>query len=294
MACIMKYGQSNAPCSIKFNKHILGIIIHNLIELFIDEREHALILTLRNRLALELRKKLPSEVLADHSRHSLSLYRLALVIRVLELILQVLNNETRPFGFSKVQSLCMVAELGRIYPNKVDLAAVLGSNRLENSERLVFLFVCGVQKQVCDGFTAAGVHGIRFSVHLTKDRDSQLLNPCFEFGGGNCRWRVRVLGDVFIKVAVDDDSGRSDTCGCDSCSVRGDTKEVLVTELFCCCAKFRCGGLCGGGDVGEDNELIGVLEFSEVRGGDVRNGREVLSEGDVNRYEKVIRRVEYT
>jgi hypothetical protein len=88
---------------------------------------------------------------------------------------------------------------------------------------------------------------------------------------------VGVLSDVFVKVAVNDDSRGSDACGCNSCSVRGDTEEVVVAELFCCCCEFGCGGLCGGGDVGEDNELVGILEFNEVGGGDVRNGREGLS-----------------
>jgi hypothetical protein len=31
---------------------------------------------------------------------------------------------------------------------------------------------------------------------------------------------------------------------------------------------------CGGGDVGKDDELVGVLEFNEVKGGDTRKGRE--------------------
>lgn len=82
---------------------------------------------------------------------------------------------------------------------------------------------------------------------------------------------------MFVKVAVDDDSGGSDACSCNSCSVRGDTEEVVVAELFCCCREFGCRGLCGGGNVGEDDELVSVLEFDEVGGGDVRNGRERLS-----------------
>ena len=72
----------------------------------------------------------------------------ALVIWVLQLRLQVLNDEVWPLRFGEVQSLGVVTKFGGIDPDKVNLAAMLGSHGLEGIDVALGLIFAGINKEV--------------------------------------------------------------------------------------------------------------------------------------------------
>jgi len=88
---------------------------------------------------------------------------------------------------------------------------------------------------------------------------------------------VWVLSDMVIETAVDHNSRGGNTRSRNGLRVRGNTKEIIVAVLLRCRTELRCRSFGSRGNVGDDNNLIGILEFLKVGGCDLRNRRKGLS-----------------
>lgn len=218
----------NVPCCVKFNEDILAVIKHDFFKLLSDEGKDALVLRLGNRLALEFGSELVVKVLLDPVLHSSSRNLLALVIRVLELLLQVLHNKAGPLGFLEVKSLAVVTELDGVNPNKVDLGLEFLGDWFDFCKFGVFAFVGGVEEEVCKGLLALSVDSVVVTVDFVNDGDGEFCKPfrnVFGCGGGN--W-VRVFDTGSIEGAVYDEGRGRDAERGEDLGIRRLAKEVVV------------------------------------------------------------------
>ena len=268
--------QINSPWSVELDKDILRVVKDNILELLLDKNKDILVLSLRNRLALERWLKLALEITFNQLIDKLGSNRLVLVERVLQLLAQILENETRPLGLNQVKSLAVVTKLNSIDPDKVDLALVLGSDRTNGVNVLLALLVCGVKEQVGEGLAALSVCGVVFAADLINDGDCELLDPGFELLGCQIRYGVRVFGNGLVEGTVEDECRGLDTSRLNNFLVGRDTKEVVVTVRVGECAVLGSGCVSRGGEESKSNDLVCVLEFVECGLCNVRNSRERL------------------
>ena len=99
------------PSRVKLGKDILAVIQQNLIKRLADHDRHGLVLSLGDRLALELGLELAIEEELNHLVGSLSSYVLLLIVRVLELLREVLDDEAGPLGLAEVKCAGVVTVL---------------------------------------------------------------------------------------------------------------------------------------------------------------------------------------
>ena len=104
----------------------------------------------------------------------------------------------------------MVTKFSGIDPDKVDLAAMLGSHGLEGIDVvLAFLFV-GINKEVRQRSATGDINFIRVTVDLTKDGDSQLFQPVLKVLYLGRGYRVGKFSCGFVEGAVNNNGWRRD------------------------------------------------------------------------------------
>ena len=116
----------------------------------------------------------------DHLVGSLGGDVLLLIIRVLELLREVLDDEAGPLRLTEVESTGVVAVLDGVNPDEVDLALVLASNGLEHVDLLSVLLVGGVEEEVRERLAARSVDLVVIRADLVDDGDGEVTNPVFD------------------------------------------------------------------------------------------------------------------
>ena len=150
---------------------------NNLIKFFAHEGENGFILSFRDGLTLQSGFKCAGDkrldpVLDDGSRN-LSL----LIHRELELVPKILYDKARPDAFGEVKSLCMISELDRIDPNKVDLRLVLESNGPHLFDVFILILGCGINEEIGERLPRLGIGHVVLCGNFSNDRDRKLGNP---------------------------------------------------------------------------------------------------------------------
>ena len=182
---------------------------------------------------------------------------------VLELLGKILDDKARPLGLVKVQGLGVIAELNGVDPNEVDLALVLGCDRLDEVDVLFLLFVRRVNEQVRERLAALSVNLVVVGVDLVNDRDGEILDPALEVSGGERGDGVGVFGDGIIEGAVDDDSRRSDAGCFEDLFVGGQAEKVVVAVLARSRVELNSESVGGGADKSKSDKFVGLLELVE-------------------------------
>ena len=263
------------PGGIQFQEDILLVIVDNFFEVLPNEDDNRLILSGRNRLALELGLKFTIDKLSNPSLDSLSREIFALIVRVFELLLDVLDDESGPFGLTKIESLGVVTELEGVDPNKVHLLLIFSGHRFDSSNMCFFVFKSGVEEEIREGLGATSVEVVVLSVNLINDGDSEFRNPIFDvFLGKGRRDRDWELGLGFVESAVDDNGWRFDASGFDGVFVSGETEEVVITVALSGSAERGRRVFGSRNEISDGNDFVGLLEFLMVSGGDFRDSGE--------------------
>ena len=270
------------PRRIELDKDILAVIKDNLVKLLANQYEYVLVLSRWDRFALQLGHQFTIQVVGNHGRDCGRFNILALVIWILQLLVQVLDDEAWPFGFGEVQSLGVVPKFGGIDPDEVNLATIFGSYGFECINVGLALLLAGVDKEVRQWPPAVDIDTIGITIDLAKDRNSQLFQPVLEFFSLGRGYGVGVFCCRCVEGAVYNNSWSRDASSFDRLWVRGDTEEVLITvflshsgELGCRCFRSR-------GNVCNNNHFIRVLEFDEVSRSDFRDSRKRLPGGEIS------------
>lgn len=197
---------------------------------------------------------------------------LALIIRILELFLKILNDECRPFGFTKVESFCVITKLNSINPNEIDLRLVLGSNGLNGGNVGVLVFERRVDEEVRKRLGTTRVDAVIFTVDLVNDGNRKIRNPILEIllCEGCNRDGVHCLR--FVKGTVNNDSGRSNASSVNNILVSCQTKQIVIT--FALSSSVENGGwrFDGRVEVSNGDNFVGFLEFVIIGESDIRDG----------------------
>ena len=269
----------SAPRRVELNEHVLGVIEDNILERLTNNGVYSLVLLRWNRLALELGLEFASDVFLDQDINLLGSDFLGLAERVLELLAEVLEDEARPFGLSEVERLGVVAELDTIDPNKVDFALVFLCNGPDTSDVFVFLFFRRVDEEVTKRESAGYVSLEVVTADFVDIRDRVLLSEALNFldgsrGSVECKVNARL-----VEFPVEDNCRRLDTCFLDGPLVGGETEEEVVAVFFGGFGEFWSGCLGFAGEVGDEDESVGFLEFGVVVGFHFGDSGEGLSAG---------------
>ncbi len=264
--------KNHEPCGIEFDKDILGVIENDLFKVLSDEDVHGLVLLSRNRLALELRLDFAIKILMNPFADTFSGNFLALVIRILELFLKILDDECGPFGFTEVESLCVITKLNSINPNEIDLRLVLGSNGLNGGNVGILVLERRVDEEVCKRLGTIRVDAVVFTVDLVNYGNRKVRNPILEvFLCEGCN-RDGVLSLRFVEGTINDNSGRSNTSSFNNILVSCQTKQIVITFAFSSSVENRGRRFGGRVEVSNGDNFVGFLEFVMVGGGDIRDG----------------------
>lgn len=218
-----------APRSVKLGKDILGLITVDVVPVVGNKLVNRT-LGGRDRLRLNARRNFTDDILLDKV---LDIFSGGLAGQgELSLVGKILDHKGGPRVTREVERLPMVDKLDGVNVNKVDRALELFGKRLELFHKLFAgRSLVGVGKEVGDGNTLLGVRTKVFGRDFVKQRHRVLLHKLAELvdiGVGDLARGED--GVTFVKVLVEDNSGKSGALG-DRRKVAGKVlaKEIRVT-----------------------------------------------------------------
>lgn len=252
------------PGSVELDEDILGLVEDDLLELLADDGVDALILGLRDGLALERRLQgstdEPLNPVADNSLSGAE----GLVERVLHLVLHALDNEGGPLDVRDVEGLSVLAELDSVDPDEVELGLELLGDGLDGINERLPVLLGRVDEEVCEGLGAVGVGTVVLAADLVDDGDGKVLQPILDLGNLEVRNGEGVLGSGLIEATVDNEGGGVDRSGRSDVLVGDDTEEEVITVLLGEGAELSSRGIGGRREVGDNNKLVSFDELGVV------------------------------
>lgn len=266
-----------APWCIKLGKDIFGIVKDNFIKLASDQSNDGAVVGFRNGFRLEQGLESAIEETVDKSLDRSDSNVDALVVRVLERVGHVLDDERGPLGFHDVECLGVLGELDSIDPDKVDLALVLLCDGGNLSNLGLLVRVGGIEEEVGKRKTGLGIVGIVLAANLVEERNSVLLDKGIDrLGGGGLDISKFIAALIeFLKASqsgyydetystdlVKDKSGSSDTSLLDCSRVSGYTEEVVITMIFSNSSNALGECIIGRVDICNDDNLVLLDERS--------------------------------
>jgi hypothetical protein len=244
---------------------------YDLVEFLAYNGVNVLILSLRDRLALQSGLKRASDIRFDPALDDSSGDLGVLVNGIFELILQILYDKARPTAFGEVECLSMIPELDRINMNEVDLVLVLESDGPYPFDVFILSRSRGVNKEIGEWLPRLSIGHVVLRVHLGNDWDRKSLDPAlnlFNCGGSD---GVGIGRNGIIKRAIEDDGGRGDPSRFDKSGISGLAEEIIITVLLGSGLEHRSNGIRRGGKVCKGDDLVSLFEFLEVGGSNIRN-----------------------
>jgi len=220
------------PSSIEFNKDVLIVIEHDLLEGLSNDSVDGLILEFGNWLALERRLKVASEVLLDPCQNKIRGKFLGLIKRVLELLRKILDNKGRPVGLHEIESATVVTEFDGVNGDKIHLGLEFLGNGSDGFNLFVLILGRRVDKEIGKRFRAGGVDGIVLATDFVNDRNGELLHPVGDVIGLEVGDRVGEFALGFIETAVNNQGRRLDASGVCKSLVSRETEKVVIAMLF--------------------------------------------------------------
>lgn len=265
-----------APWSVEFDEDVLGVVEDDLVVLGANNNLDGAVVLRGDLSGLERGLESASGELGgpvldgregrNNTRHG-----------VLGSTLDVLDDESGPVVHLEVESLGVVGVLDSVDPDEVDLALVLLGNGLDGVDVLLELLIIRVDEHVGERKTGLGVSGVVLAGNLVEESDRVVEDELLE------DLDVGVLdavdGEVsatVVELLVDNDGRGLDASDLGGVLIGGDTEEVVVTVLLSDLGESGSRSVGLGAKVGNDDDLVGGLEFLVVGGGDFANSGEGL------------------
>lgn len=257
-----------APGSVELNEDILGVIKDNVVVALGDDDGDGALLGLGDGLRLDGRLNLASNEVIDELLDGLGGDLLLLVEGELLVLGGLLDGEGRELVGLEVQVAGVSTESLGVDGSEVDNTTLSLSDGLEGIAKLLAL-LGGLGKDVGEGNASRHVAGIGVGANLTDERGRGSLGELLNGLG------VELLGEdglALVEVLVEDNGRGSDTLSLGESSIAAGTEGVLVAELISDLGEGLVGSLVGGIEVGDNDDLVGLLELLNVVLGEDRNG----------------------
>lgn len=260
-----------APRSVELNQDILGVVEDDLFVVLGDDDGDRAVIGLRDVLGLDAGLQLAVNKVLGELLNILLGDLLVLVEGELLVLLNVLDGESGELVGLEVQVASVGAELLRINSGKVDDATVGLGDSLQLLAQLLAL-LWALSEDV--GKRDLGGHVVRVGLrtNLADQRGGRSLGELLN--GLNVEL-LREDSLALVKVLVQDDGRGLDALGLGDGSVAGGTEGVVVTELLSDLGEGLVGGLVCSIVVGDQDDLVGLLEVLQGIGsqdGDSREG----------------------
>lgn len=267
-----------APWSVELDEDVLGVVHDELVVLGADNNLDVGVVLLGDLGGLERGLELAGGVLGDplvdggegrnDTRHG-----------VLGAALDVLDDEAGPVVHLEVEGLGVVGVLDGVDPDEVDLALVLLGDGLDGVDVLLELVIIGVDEEVGKRKTSLGVGWVVLAGDLVEKGDRVVEDELLEdLGVGVLDASGGEVCAAVVELLVDNDGWGLNASDLEGVGVGGDTEEVVVTVLFSDRAEDMGDRVGLGGEVGNNDDLVGLLELLVVGEGDLADGGESLPE----------------
>lgn len=261
-----------APGSVELEEDILVVIEDNVVVALGNNNGDGALLGLGDGLGLDAGLNLAGNEVVDELGNLVVGDLLLLVEGELLVLGDLLDSERGELVGLEVQVAGVSTESLSINGGEVDLAAVLLSNGLESLGELLSL-LGGLGEDVGKGNTGRHVSGVGLGANLANEGSGGGDN---EVGDGV---ELELLGEgvlALVKGLVENDGGNGDTLGLSESGIVDTTEEVVITHGLSNLSEGLVGGLVIGGEVGDNDDLVGSLELLKSVLGQDGNGGEGL------------------
>lgn len=261
-----------APGGVELNENVLVVVNDDILVVVGNDDSYGTVIGFGNGLRLDARVNLASEEVVNELANLLLGDLGLLVVGELLVLLGALDSESGPGADLEVKVASVLAEGLGVDGSEVDLALVLESEGLQLLGKLL-TFLGSLGEDVCEGNASGHVSGVGLGANLTNEGCGGDLGEVAD------SVRIEGLGEDVLAVVeglVEDETGLLDTLSLGQSSVVGGTEEEVVTETVGDRGKGLVGGLVVGGEVGDEDDLVGGLELLECVLGDFGDGGESL------------------
>jgi hypothetical protein len=261
-----------APGSVELDEDVLVVVDDDVLVVLGDNGGDGAVLGLGDGLRLDAGVDLAGEEVVDESANVLLGDLLVLVVRELLVLGGALDSERGPLAGLEVEVTSVLAERLGVNGSEVDGALVLECEGLQLLGEVVTLLL-SLSEDVRQRNAGIHVAAVRLGANLADEGSGGNLGEVLDVLG------VELLGEdvlAVVKGLVEDEAGLRDALGLGQRSVAGGAEQEVVAEAVGDRGEGLVGGLVIGGEVGDEDDLVGRLELLERVLGDVRDGGESL------------------
>lgn len=256
-----------APGSVELNEDILGVVKNNVVVALGDDDGDGALLGLGDGLRLDGRLDLAANEVVNELLDGLDGNLLLLVEGELLVLGSLLDGESRELVGLEVQVAGVSTESLGVNGSEVDNTTLGLSNGLEGLAKLLAL-LGGLGEDVGKGNASGHVSSIGIRANLTDEGGGGGLGELLDGLG------VELLSEdglALVEVLVENDGRGGDTLSLGESDIAAGTKGVLVAELIGDLGEGLVGGLVGGIEVSDNDDLVGLLELLNVVLGEDRD-----------------------
>lgn len=257
-----------APGSVELDKDILGIIKDNVVVALGDNDGDGALLGLGDGLRLDRGLDLASNKVINELLDGVGGDLLLLVEGELLVLGGILDGESGELVGLEVQVAGVSTESLGVNGSKVDNTTQGLSDGLKGLAKLLAL-LGGLGEDVREGNASGHVAGIGVGANLTDEGGGGGLGELLNGLG------VELLSEdslALVEVLVEDDGRGGDTLSLGESGIAAGTEGVLVAELIGDLGEGLVGGLVSSVEVGDNDNLVGLLELLNVVLGEGRDG----------------------
>lgn len=261
-----------APGSVELNENILLVVDDDLLVVLGDDGGDGAVVLLGNGLRLDGRLNLASEEVLDEGANLLSVDLVVLVVGELLVLVGALDSESGPLAGLQVEVAGVLTESTGVNGSEVDGTLVLDSKRLQLLSELLTLLGC-LGEDVGEGNASGHVASVCLGANLADEGSGSNGSE------GLDRLSIELLGEDILAVVerlVEDETRLLNTLSLGESGIICGTKKVVVAEAAGDRVEGLVGGLVVGGEVSNEDDLVGGLELLECVLGDLGDGGQTL------------------
>lgn len=261
-----------APWRVELDENVLVVVDDDILVVLGDDDCDGAVVGLGDGLRLDAGVDLAGEELVDEGANVLDVDLLVLVVGELLVLLRLLDGERGPLVGLEVEVAGVLAKRLGVNGSEVDLALVLEGQGLELLGELLAL-LGGRGEDVGEGDAGGHVVAVGLGADLADERGGGDLG---EGADGVSVELVRVDVLAVVEGLVQDEAGLLDTLGLCEGGVVGGAEEEVVAQAVGDRREGLVRGLVVGGDVGDEDDLVGRLELGERGLGHLGDGGQGL------------------
>ena len=261
-----------APGSVELNENVLVVVNNDVLVVLGNDDGDGAVVGLGDGLGLDGGVDLASEEVLDEGADLLLVNLEVLVVGELLVLVGALDGESGPCAGLEVEVASVLAESAGVDGSEVDGALVLDGKGLQVLSELLTL-LSSLSEDVGKRNASGHVASVCLGANLANEGSGSDLSE------GLDGLSVELLGEDILAVVerlVKDKTGLLDTLSLGESGVVGGTEEVVVTETVGDRVEGLVGGLVVGGEVSDEDDLVGGLELLECVLGDLRDGGQSL------------------